>query len=264
MRSCATLVLAVLLLAAAPSAHGAGGPVIGIDSSGGIVGPGGASRYLALHGLRGDTVVARLSLPGGKLLRQRAVKGHYMTPAVAYDGSTSGGSGDATKLVLIEAQTRVPVRTTRLLVMSALPLRVERRIALRGMYGFDAISPDGSTIYLVHYTAPRRDLTRYEVRALATTTGRLVPNPIVDPRKPDEKMTGNPVTRAMSLDGRWAYTLYAGADGTPFIHALDTAGRKAYCIDLDALAAQPDIFSLRLRVQRDGRRLAVDRRDSPL
>src|SRR5437763_15995627 len=120
MRSRATLALAFLLLVAAPSAHAAGGPVIGIDSPGGIVAPGGSSRYLALHGARGDTVVARLSLPGGKLVRQRAVKGDYLTPAVAYDGSTSGVSADARKLVLIEAQTRLPVRTTRLLVLSAL------------------------------------------------------------------------------------------------------------------------------------------------
>jgi hypothetical protein len=39
-----------------------------------------------------------------------------------------------------------------------------------------------------------------------------------------------PVTRVQSADGRWAYTLYAGADA--FIHALDTVRRTAVCIDL--------------------------------
>jgi hypothetical protein len=48
-------------------------------------------------------------------------------------------------------------------------------------------------------------------------------------------MQGVPVTRVMSADGRWAYTLYQSLDGVPFIHALDTAGRTAACIDLDDL-----------------------------
>jgi MYXO-CTERM domain-containing protein len=35
-----------------------------------------------------------------------------------------------------------------------------------------------------------------------------------------------------SVDGRWAYTLYTGDE--PFIHALDTEGRTAVCIDVPA------------------------------
>ena len=48
-------------------------------------------------------------------------------------------------------------------------------------------------------------------------------------------MTGKPVTRAMSPNGQWAYTLYQGSDEGPFVHALDTSGRSAKCIDLDGL-----------------------------
>ena len=47
-------------------------------------------------------------------------------------------------------------------------------------------------------------------------------------------MRGQPLTRATSPDGRWAYTLYDGAGKEPFIHALDTSTRSARCIDLDA------------------------------
>jgi hypothetical protein len=54
----------------------------------------------------------------------------------------------------------------------------------------------------------------------------------VDPREPDEEMYGVPVTRASSPDGRWAYTLY-DSPKHPFVHALDTSGRTAACIDLD-------------------------------
>jgi LPXTG-motif cell wall-anchored protein len=50
-----------------------------------------------------------------------------------------------------------------------------------------------------------------------------------------------------SADGRWAYTLYNGAGMAPFVHALDTVGAEAHCIDLDALAGRNDLFDLRLR-----------------
>jgi hypothetical protein len=69
-------------------------------------------------------------------------------------------------------------------------------------------------------------------------------------------MGGLPVTRAMSPDGRWAYTLYSGGDH-PFIHALDTVGRSARCVDLDQLTGREDLFLMRLRLRDGGRSLDV-------
>jgi hypothetical protein len=77
----------------------------------------------------------------------------------------------------------------------------------------------------------------YEVRAYDLVRRRLLPAPIVDPREPDEKMQGLPMTRTMSPDGRWAYTLYAKPSGAPIIHALDTERRTAACIDLEDLSS---------------------------
>jgi hypothetical protein len=48
-------------------------------------------------------------------------------------------------------------------------------------------------------------------------------------------MQGFPLTRVQSPDGRWAYTFYTGQK--PFIHALDTAGRTAVCIDVPQVSA---------------------------
>jgi hypothetical protein len=100
------------------------------------------------------------------------------------------------------------------------------------------------------------------VRALDTGTGRLIRAPIVDPTEPDEKMGGLPVTRVSSSDGRWAFTLYSGSEH-PFIHALDTSGRTARCIDLDALTGRDDLCQMRLRVAGGGRRLEVVKDDKP-
>jgi hypothetical protein len=93
------------------------------------------------------------------------------------------------------------------------------------------------------------------VRAYDLRARRLLPAPIVDPREPDERMAGLPVTRVASADGRWAYTLYAGRH--PFVHALDTGARTAACIDLEAVPEGTDVFGLRLRLGRGGRELAV-------
>ena len=70
--------------------------------------------------------------------------------------------------------------------------------------------------------------------------------PIVDPREPDEPMGGRPLTRTTSTDGRWAYTLYERPGEAPFVHALDTTGRTARCIDLDWLRAPRQLAGVRL------------------
>jgi hypothetical protein len=70
-------------------------------------------------------------------------------------------------------------------------------------------------------------------------------------------MNGLPLTRAMSPDGRWAYTLYDGAEH-PFVHALDTERRRAVCVDLDLLGGRPaGTAGLRMSVAGGGSALVV-------
>ena len=94
------------------------------------------------------------------------------------------------------------------------------------------------------------------MRSYDLPTRRLLPDPIVDPNEPGEPMQGTPVTRAMSPDGRFAYTLYDRPAGIPFVHALDTADGRARCIDLTALAHRPT-SAMRLTVSADGAGLTV-------
>jgi hypothetical protein len=129
-------------------------------------------------------------------------------------------------------------------------------IRLTGDFSFDAISPDGTLLYLVQYLSPR-DPTRYLVRLYDLDAGRLLPNPIIDPREVGDVMRGTPITRAGSPDGRWAYTLYDGAGQHPFIHALDTVGRTARCIDLHGLTGFDRLSELRLELAPDGGTLSV-------
>jgi hypothetical protein len=262
-----TALVAVLGLAlVVPATVAADGlPVVGVDGQDGVVSADGAYRYVTFTSDR-STVVARLRVSGGGVARYRTIAGLLTVPAVAYDGSTSGLSADGRTLVLIRPRTGLAQKRTHLAVLDPRRLLVRKRIALRGDFSFDALSPDGSTAYLIQYLSltPRNfDPTRYKVRALDTAGGRLLPAAIVDPTEPDEKMGGLPVTRALSADARWAYTLYSGSQH-PFVHALDTSGRTARCIDLDALTGRNDLYALRLRLGQGGRRLEVLRHAKPV
>jgi hypothetical protein len=162
--------------------------------------------------------------------RKREISGDFSLPAVAYDGSPAGLSADGRTLVLISPRTRYPRRRTTLAVLDAKRLGVRRHIGLEGDFSFDAISPNGRLMYLIKYDP--HHFGEYQVRAYDLRARHLLAKPIVDPREPDEEMYGVPVTRASSPDGRWAYTLYDSPEH-PFVHALDTSGRTAACIDLD-------------------------------
>lgn len=246
MKAFALVVLVAAL--AAPAARADGLPVLGVDvGADGVTVPGSDARLVALAAPPG-TVVARISVRGGRVLTFRYLSGRYTVPAVAYDGSVGGLSADGRTLVLLEPRAAFPRERTRLMIFDAATLRTRESIDLRGDYSFDAISPDGTWLYLVHYLSPR-DPAYYEVRAYDVRRRRLLPEPIVDPKERGEQMRGAPITRATSSDGRWAYTLYDG-DGTPFVHALDTVGRTARCLDLDSLGGR-DLSAARL-VLEDG------------
>jgi hypothetical protein len=245
------LLAAVALTAATASvAHADGLPVGNLDTTRtGVTVPGASERFFAIQAGRG-TVVESVYRAGGLLQAHTTVPGAFTIPAVAQDGTTTGLSANAQTLVLVRPRLTYPQRRTRLAVLDAPSLHLRSTITLRGDFSVDAISPDGHSLYLIEYTTPG-DPFAYAVRSLDLRSGRLDPGQIVDPRERDEAMHGLPISRAMSPDGRWAYTLYDGAGGGPFVHALDTKARAARCLDLPLLPGGVDIAGLSL-VMRGG------------
>jgi hypothetical protein len=128
-------------------------------------------------------------------------------------------------------------------------------VTLPGWSTVDAISPDGRWLYLIQYKSS--DISKYAVRAYDLAAHRLLREPVVDPREPEEKMTGFPITRVMSAGERWAYTLYFRPSGAPFIHALDTLDRRAFCVDLPSLSGT-DIGNGHLHLTAGGGTLQID------
>ena len=250
------LTMFVLAGIGAPAAASDGLPVGNVDAGpAGVTSAAGAMRYVTVPAGR-NTLALAVRRDGGQVGSSRLLRGRFTIPVVALDGTPAGLSADRRTLVLIKPRLGFPRNVTTFAVLDAQRMKLRDVVRLRGDFSFDALSPDGRLVYLVNYTS-RRDPTRYEVRAFDTRQGRLVPGPIVDKREPDENMRGYPLTRAMSPDGRWAYTLYDGAGKHPFVHALDTRDMTAACIDLDGLTGRDDLQALRLGVSGDGTSFSV-------
>ena len=245
------LVLVIATAAASAGARANGSPYSpGLDGWEGVVASNGAARFVTLWA-GGRTNVAKIQVRTGRVLVSRLVRGQYGVPIVTYDGTTGGISGDGRTLV-IASYGPLPGSpgTTRFLPIDSKTLKPGRAVELEGSWSYDAISPDGKRLYLVEHLAPAPS-PRYRVRVFDLAAGRLLQQSVIDKAASEAIMRGEPATRATSSDGRWAYTLYARAKKEPFVHALDTARRQAYCIDLPLDLKRPEQMSLRLAMRGD-------------
>lgn len=250
-RSVVVLGLSVGVAAIAAAVAFAGGPSPGIVLGGtGVVAPGGAVRYVT-YGHAGSTIVAALGTKSGMTLRWKGLSGSYGIPMVTFDGTTEGLTRDGRTLILGSPYGSV----SRFAVLDTRTLRLRKTIELKGSWAYDAISPNGKILYLIEYHL-RANSFDYAVRAYDLAAGRLFPQPVVDPKEADEKMTGTPIARATGPGGAWVYTLYMRT-GAPFIHALDARNRKAVCVDLPWTAGDDEMSQMRLTLSADGRRLTV-------
>lgn len=204
----------------------------------------------------GGTLVTELRRAGGATVRSQTIAGRFGIPLVAYDGSAEQVPATSPSLVLQErTNPGALARRTSFVVLSTRDLHVVRRFTLAGAYAFDALSPDGATLYLTRH-ASRAHITRYTVRAYDIPAGRLFPGVIADRTQHEWRMDGLPVTRVQTAAGGWAYTLYQGGEDGAFVHALDTRARTARCIDIPGMRDR-DVMAMRLRLAAGGRRLAI-------
>jgi hypothetical protein len=238
--------LAVVAWVGIASADGPQGPAPGVVSGGaGVSAPDGTTRYIAIPAGR-DTIVEAVQTRGGRVVRWNVIPGTYGNPLVAWDGTTGGLSVDGKTLALASYSYAPPALKSRFAILATKTMGRRALVALPGIWSFDAMSPDASTLFLIQYRSNKPD-SAYSVRAFDLRTRQLVPGAIVDRREDEASMRGSPVTRKTSADGRWAYTLYARQGEPPFVHALDTAKREAFCVDLPLRLTQQKQSLLRLR-----------------
>jgi hypothetical protein len=234
----------------APGAASDGLPVpVEYTWENGVLSADGSTRYVTLP-FKGDTLLMAVSGDGGEIADHTIRNGTFTVPAIALDGTSSGISHDGETLALIKPRKSFPRRTTEFVIYDTDRLRQNvARFELKGDFSFDALSPDGRTLYLIEYTNPR-DPGEYQVRSYDIATGRLAPDAILDSEEEPGEMRGLPQTRVTSADGGWEYTLYDGGEH-PFIHALDVVDAKTVCIDLDMIKAR-DTAGATLAMSSDG------------
>ncbi len=251
------LVAAVAALVVVPAAL-ADGPLLVTQGGTGVASRDGAFHYVAVpYGSLG-TVLEKIETADAQLSWWMRLDGSWGIPTVgAADPTGQGLSRDGRTLVL--ASSSGPYATpSRFLLVDPRRLRVVRTITLDGAFSFDALSPDGSRLYLIEYTAGTGDLSDYVVRAYDLRTNRLLPGRIADRSEKQKTMAGYALTRTTSSGGRWVYTLYQKPSGAPFVHALDTVRGAAYCIDLPSSPSTNQALSnLVLSLRNRDRTLAV-------
>ena len=166
----------------------------------------------------------------------QTIDGRWVFPTIGVDPVPVGVSSNGATLVLVEADVAhgaagADRTTSRFAVLDANVAvhHAPRIIELTGAFDFDALSPDGSLLYVAEQI-PGPLEGRYQVRAVETATGTLRPDVIVDKRNLDEQMAGYPIDQARRGDGM-VLTLYRGAE-YPFVHALSSVDAWAVCIDL--------------------------------
>jgi len=191
----------------------------------------------------------------GTVARSRSIPGAFGIAVLSPSGGYGEGlSHDGRMLVLqsmgIAARTRFELVDTR-------NLSTRDSISLKGTFAYDALSPDGSRLYLIEHTSAR-DVEHYIVRAYDLQEHTLLPGRIADKSQKSWIMQGWSVSRATTKSGRWVYTLYANPGGYPFVHALDTVAGVAHCVGLpwpQSDGSQQDVFSFTLALA--GSRLVV-------
>ena len=258
MKRSTLAVLVVVLLCSPATASGDGPPVTSLPAGpGGVVEHDGTNRLVALPAAT-ETIVAMSRVRGGQIRRALSLAGRWGVPVITEDGGAGGLSADSKTLVLFRLARAYPRKRSTFWILDLRSFSVARTVSLNGEWSFDALSPDGRWLYLVQQLSVR-NRSSYAVRAYDTERGRLMPEPVVDPREPDEPLQGFPLTRVTGESGRWEYTLYGGGRGHPFVHALDTVARESICVDLPhRLASYRRLFELKLEL-RGGQVRVVDR-----
>lgn len=245
-----TLSLALFGAFAAPSALASGGPLFASVGGAGIAD--GPTRFVPVIDNSGnDTTLERISTKDGIVGVTVDLVGQWGIPSTA--AGADGLSSNGRRLVL-SGLSNGQTSPSKFLVVDPRAMRTVRAVTLNGFFSYDAMSPDGSRLYLIEYTRGSGDISHYIVRGYDLRTGRLLPGRIADRTQKSWIMEGYPVTRTRSAGGRWVYTLYTNPSGYPFIHALDTVRGVAHCVGIP-MTNQGGIYNLVLALH--GKTLSV-------
>jgi hypothetical protein len=225
-----------------------------LQGGAGVLSNDGSIRYVAVGTGEATVVRASKTVGGSTVMTSKSIPGSYGVPMLTSSGPGGGMFRDGSTFVL---QSTGLFATTQFVLVSASDLAVRDQIVLKGTFAFDALSPDGSRLYLIQHKSVQ-DIQHYIVRAYDLSAHQLMPGRIADKTQKSWVMKGWTVDRVGTADGRWAYTLYANPGGFPFVHALDTVKGVAHCVGVPWRQTDPnqnDVFGFKLALS--GKKLLV-------
>ena len=201
------------------------------------------SIYYALEGAS-PTTLRWIDAKSGRTITQLAVDGSF-TFADERTIGPSGFSPNGRWLVLVgaaDATSGFAVIDTKLLKVAAL-------VQVPGSFSYDAISDDGTSLYLIEQINQQaaRNLGLntpygYRVRVYDLPTAKLSETLVVDVKLASQTLANNAETRVdgfmtgiyqssvPSRDGLWNFSFYYNPNRGPFIHVLHLNSRSAFCI----------------------------------
>jgi hypothetical protein len=254
-RRLAPCLVVLAALAVVPAASAAYPAPYALQGGNGVLSNDHTMRFVAI-GAGESTVVRAAKASGGEIAMSQTIAGSFGVPMMTQNGPGGGMFRDGSTFVL---QSIGLEPTTQFALLSTQDLSTRDRISLNGTFGFDALSPDGSMLYLIQHSSTQ-DIQHYVVRAYDLNAHKLLPGRIADKTQKSWVMQGWAVSRVTSASGRWVYTLYANPGGFPFIHALDTVKGVAHCVGLPWPATDGDqnqVFNFSLVLGPQGKTLAV-------
>jgi hypothetical protein len=234
-------------LAVVSSASAAYPAPFALQGGQGVLSTNGAVRFVA-SAAGESTLVRAYKTKDGSTLMSQSVSGSFGVPMLTQNGPGGGMFRDGSTFVV---QSMGLSDSTEFVLLRTVDLGVRDRIVLKGTYAFDALSPDGSKLYLIQHKSAQ-DVQRYIVRAYDLDAHALMPGRIADKTQKNWLMQGWSVDRATAPSGRWVYTLYANPGGFPFIHALDTVRGVAHCVGVpwpQTESNQNKVFNFRLSLR---------------
>ena len=195
------------------------------------------SRVLAAEPVGTSTRLRVLDAGTGAVLDERALPAGFHLPVLG-PSRRPIALGDGDRFAALEdtpagADTGT-VPTTHLAVVDLARGGATRLVTLAGDFNVDALSADGSNLYLIESLKPdAAGRVDYRVRRVDVATGALYPHVVVDKTDGDAAMSGVPLSRVSDAPG-WVLTLYGFGKHGSFVHELGVDAGIAVCLDLPA------------------------------
>ena len=178
----------------------------------------------------GQTTINVIDTQSGATIRSLTISGAYSTAGQGFASAVASFDGHWLAL----RQVGQGSNATTIALIDTQAGRLVKTIQLNGDFDFDALSPDGTSLYLIERLNDGSG--HYYVELYDVSHNQLYQNPIVDKSEINERMTGVAVARQMASDGTAAYTLYTNTyNNTAFVHILPLDGEGfpfARCVDL--------------------------------